>query len=142
MKHYFCEQVLMEPKNALGKQYKKMFGMNNVKLHFIENALRLIAKKAMAKNTGARGLRAILENILTEAMFEIPDTKTGTSNVVAVLVDEEAVGSVDAAGSGAKILHRDGESEQILHELKSKDFMGKGKVGQGGLEVQSRSLSL
>ncbi|KAJ0010361.1 hypothetical protein Pint_33061 [Pistacia integerrima] len=142
MKHYFCEQVLMEPKNALGKQYKKMFGMNNVKLHFIENALRLIAKKAMAKNTGARGLRAILENILTEAMFEIPDTKTGTSNVVAVLVDEEAVGSVDAAGSGAKILHGDGESEQILHELKSKDFMGKGKVGQGGLEVQSRSLSL
>ncbi|XP_031247388.1 CLP protease regulatory subunit CLPX1, mitochondrial-like isoform X2 [Pistacia vera] len=135
-------RVLMEPKNALGKQYKKMFGMNNVKLHFIENALRLIAKKAMAKNTGARGLRAILENILTEAMFEIPDTKTGTSNVVAVLVDEEAVGSVDAAGSGAKILHGDGESEQILHELKSKDFMGKGKVGQGGLEVQSGSLSL
>lgn len=42
-----------------------------VKLHFTENALRLIAKKAMAKNTGARGLRAILENILTEAMFEV-----------------------------------------------------------------------
>ncbi|KAJ0077403.1 hypothetical protein Patl1_35426 [Pistacia atlantica] len=103
--------VLMEPKKALGKQYKKMSGMNNVKLHFIENALRLIAKKAMAKNTGARGLRAILENILTEAMFEIPDTKTGTSNVVAVLVDEEAVGSVDAAGSGAKILHGDGERQ-------------------------------
>ena len=42
-----------------------------VKLHFTENALRLISKKAMAKNTGARGLRAILENILTEAMFEV-----------------------------------------------------------------------
>ncbi|KAJ0011256.1 hypothetical protein Pint_33853 [Pistacia integerrima] len=113
------ESVLMEPEIALGKQLR-----------------------SMAKNTGARGLRAILENILTEAMFEIPDTKTGTSNVVAVLVDEEAVGSVDAAGSGAKILHGDGESEQILHELKSKDFMGKGKVGQGGLEAQSRSSSL
>ncbi|XVE91009.1 hypothetical protein DITRI_Ditri20bG0121600 [Diplodiscus trichospermus] len=63
-------EVLMKPKNALGKQYKKMFSMNGVKLHFTENALRLISKKAMAKNTGARGLRAILENILTEAMFE------------------------------------------------------------------------
>uniref|UniRef100_A0A2N9ICP8 Clp ATPase C-terminal domain-containing protein n=1 Tax=Fagus sylvatica TaxID=28930 RepID=A0A2N9ICP8_FAGSY len=63
-------QVLTEPKNSLAKQYKKMFSMNNVKLHFTGNALRLIAKKTLAKNTGARGLRAILENILTEAMFE------------------------------------------------------------------------
>ncbi|KAE9612043.1 putative ATPase, AAA-type, core, Clp protease, ATP-binding subunit ClpX [Lupinus albus] len=64
-------QVLTEPKHALAKQYKKLFSMNNVKLHFTEKALRLIAKKAMAKNTGARGLRALLENILTEAMFEV-----------------------------------------------------------------------
>ncbi|KAH9684470.1 CLP protease regulatory subunit CLPX2 [Citrus sinensis] len=116
-------QVLMEPKNALGRQYKKMFSMNNVKLHFTDDALRLIAKKAMAKNTGARGLRALLENILTEAMFEIPETKIGTSSVNAVLVDKEAVGSVDAPGCGAKILHGDGELERVLHETKSKDFM-------------------
>ncbi|KAA8545408.1 hypothetical protein F0562_020192 [Nyssa sinensis] len=83
-------QVLTEPKNALGKQYKKMFSMNNVHLHFTEDALRLIAKKAMAKNTGARGLRAILENILTEAMFEIPDAKAGHDNIDAVLVNEES----------------------------------------------------
>ncbi|KAJ8433632.1 hypothetical protein Cgig2_026812 [Carnegiea gigantea] len=63
-------QVLMEPKNALGKQYKKMFSMNGVKFHITEKALRLIARKAMVKNTGARGLRSILEAILTEAMFE------------------------------------------------------------------------
>ncbi|KAK7858473.1 clp protease regulatory subunit clpx1 [Quercus suber] len=63
--------VLTESKNSLAKQFKKIFSMSNVKLHFTENALRLIAKKAMAKNTGARGLRAILENILTEAMFEL-----------------------------------------------------------------------
>ncbi|KAH9750313.1 CLP protease regulatory subunit CLPX2 [Citrus sinensis] len=116
-------QVLTEPKNALGRQYKKMFSMNNVKLHFTDDALRLIAKKAMAKNTGARGLRALLENILTEAMFEIPETKIGTSSVNAVLVDKEAVGSVDAPGCGAKILHGDGELERVLHETKSKDFM-------------------
>ncbi|GAV63310.1 AAA_2 domain-containing protein/ClpB_D2-small domain-containing protein [Cephalotus follicularis] len=118
-------QVLMEPKNALGKQFKKMFSMNNVKLHFTENALRLIAKKAIAKNTGARGLRAILEEILTEAMFEVPDTKAGTSGVNSVLVDEEAVGSVNAPGCGAKILYGDGALERFLH--KSYDFMGNGK---------------
>ncbi|CAA6672984.1 unnamed protein product [Spirodela intermedia] len=62
-------QVLTEPRNALVKQYKKLFQMNDVKLHFTENALRLIARKALAKNTGARGLRSILENILTEAIL-------------------------------------------------------------------------
>ncbi|KAL1331558.1 hypothetical protein HN51_048814 [Arachis hypogaea] len=97
-------QVLVEPKNALVKQYRKMFEMNNVNLHFTDTALRLIAKKAMAKNTGARGLRALLENVLTEAMFEIPN-KVDVDNVKAVLVDEEAVGSLDGPGCGAKILY-------------------------------------
>ncbi|XP_016184342.1 CLP protease regulatory subunit CLPX1, mitochondrial isoform X6 [Arachis ipaensis] len=96
--------VLVEPKNALVKQYRKMFEMNNVNLHFTDTALRLIAKKAMAKNTGARGLRALLENVLTEAMFEIPN-KVDVDNVKAVLVDEEAVGSLDGPGCGAKILY-------------------------------------
>ncbi|KAF6140829.1 hypothetical protein GIB67_042242 [Kingdonia uniflora] len=64
-------QVLTEPKNALGKQYKKMFQMNGVKLHFTVKALRLIAKEATSKNTGARGLRSILENILMDAMYEV-----------------------------------------------------------------------
>ncbi|KAK6285062.1 hypothetical protein POUND7_004014 [Theobroma cacao] len=116
-------EVLMKPKNALGKQYKKMFSMNGVKLHFTENALRLISKKAMAKNTGARGLRAILENILTEAMFEIPDTKMESQGVNAVLVDEEAVGSVDETGCGAKILYGDGELDRFLAKRTWKDFV-------------------
>ncbi|KAM1023828.1 hypothetical protein ACFX2A_045652 [Malus domestica] len=117
-------QVLTEPKNALGKQYEKMFNMNNVQLHFTDNALRLIAKKAMAKNAGARGLRAILENILTEAMFEVPDMKTETS-AYTVLVDEEAVGSEDTCGLGAKILSGDGALEKFLRETKSGECMGK-----------------
>ncbi|XP_021298311.1 CLP protease regulatory subunit CLPX2, mitochondrial isoform X2 [Herrania umbratica] len=116
-------EVLMKPKNALGKQYKKMFSMNGVKLHFTENALRLISKKAMAKNTGARGLRAILENILTEAMFEIPDSKMESHGVNAVLVDEEAVGSVDETGCGAKILYGDGELDRFLAKRTLKDFV-------------------
>ncbi|KAG7025118.1 CLP protease regulatory subunit CLPX3, mitochondrial, partial [Cucurbita argyrosperma subsp. argyrosperma] len=104
-------QVLTEPKNALGKQYKKLFGMNNVKLHYTEKALRLIAQKSMAKNTGARGLRAILETVLAEAMYEIPDVKTGNERVDAVVVDEESVGSLNSRGCGGKILRGDGALE-------------------------------
>ncbi|KAJ9679125.1 hypothetical protein PVL29_021145 [Vitis rotundifolia] len=115
----FPISVLTEPENALGKQYKKMLSMNNVKLHFTENALRLVAKKAIAKNPGARSLRGILEKILTEAMFEIPDVKTGTDMVDAVLVDEEAVESIEAQGCGAKVLRGEGALEQFLHETKS-----------------------
>ncbi|RZC63879.1 hypothetical protein C5167_025641 [Papaver somniferum] len=140
-------QVLMEPKNALGKQYKKMFSMNNVKLHFTETALRLIAEKAMAKNTGARGLRAILESTLTEAMYEIPDAKTGKDKVDAVVIDEEALGSLRTVGCGAKILWGDGALQRYLSEAKLKDQGSNGEVGDGDLleseaEVSSRAMSL
>ncbi|XP_068664864.1 CLP protease regulatory subunit CLPX1, mitochondrial-like [Aristolochia californica] len=114
-------QVLSDPKNALGKQYKKLFQMNDVKLHFAENALRLIARKAMARNTGARGLRSILENILMEAMYEIPDVRDGKDRIDAVVVDEESVGSADKQGSGAKILYGDGALERYLSQQTVKD---------------------
>ncbi|XP_068659267.1 CLP protease regulatory subunit CLPX1, mitochondrial-like [Aristolochia californica] len=114
-------QVLTDPKNALGKQYKKLFQMNDVKLHFTENALRLVAKKAMARNTGARGLRSILENILMEAMYEIPDVREGKDRIDAVVVDEESIGSADKQGSGAKILYSDGALERYLSARTAKD---------------------
>ncbi|KAG0487028.1 hypothetical protein HPP92_009123 [Vanilla planifolia] len=133
-------QVLTEPKNALGKQYKKLFGMNSVKLHFTESALRLIAKKAMAKNTGARGLRAILENILTEAMYEIPDRKTGDEQIDAVVVDEEAVGSAEKPGCGAKILKGDGALHRYLSEKKFTD--GSEGETEGESELSSRAMSM
>ncbi|KAK1287178.1 hypothetical protein QJS10_CPB19g00316 [Acorus calamus] len=141
-------QVLTEPKNALGKQYKKLFSMNNVKLHFTDTALRLIAKKAMAKNTGARGLRAILEIILTEAMYEIPDVKTGNDRVDAVVVDEEAIGYIDKLGRGAKILHGDGALERYLLETKSKDSVMQANIDrsegelEGDQELSSRAMSM
>ncbi|KAI3977267.1 hypothetical protein MKX01_009236 [Papaver californicum] len=140
-------QVLTEPKNALGKQYKKMFSMNNVKLHFTETALRLIAEKAMVKNTGARGLRAILESTLTEAMYEIPDTKTGKDKVDAVVIDEEALGSLRTVGCGAKILRGDGALRCYLSEAKLKDRGSSSEVTDGDLlegeaEVSSRAMSL
>ncbi|KDP37794.1 hypothetical protein JCGZ_06696 [Jatropha curcas] len=140
-------RILTEPKNALGKQYKKLFSMNNVTLHFTEKALRLIAKKAMAKNTGARGLRAILENILTEAMYEIPDVRTGNDRIDTVVVDEESVGSVNAPGCGGKILRGEGALEHYLAEYKMKQAMenveaADTELQEGEAEVSSRAMSM
>ncbi|XP_047053984.1 CLP protease regulatory subunit CLPX1, mitochondrial-like isoform X1 [Lolium rigidum] len=125
-------QVLTEPKNALGKQFRKLFSMNNVKLHFTDAALRIIAQKAMCKNTGARGLRTILENILMDSMYEIPDTKSGEKRIDAVVVDEDAVGSLDRPGCGAKILYGDGAFDLYLSQVKA--------VGDGaGTEVDGET---
>ncbi len=74
-------KVLTEPKNALVKQYKAMFGMENVELTFTKPALTAIAKKAIERKTGARGLRAIMEECLLELMYEIPD-KHDVSEIV------------------------------------------------------------
>ena len=65
-------RILKEPKNALTKQYAKLFDLEEVKLTFEESALRAIAQKALRRGTGARGLRAILEEILTDVMFDLP----------------------------------------------------------------------
>jgi len=65
-------RILKEPKNALTKQYARLFDLEEVKLSFEETALRAVAAKALKRGTGARGLRAILEEILTEIMFELP----------------------------------------------------------------------
>ncbi|KAK4438409.1 CLP protease regulatory subunit CLPX2, mitochondrial [Sesamum alatum] len=130
-------QVLTEPKNALCKQYKRMFSMNNVRLNFTDSALRLIAKKAIAKNTGARGLRAILEDILTEAMFEVPDAKSGKDHADTVLVDEEAVGAPDAHGCGAKLLFSDCGLEEIPRRTKSEDHREDDTSGKRSLQVDT-----
>ena len=69
------KKVLTEPKNALIKQYKKLLKMDNVALEFTEDAIDAIAEKAEEKGLGARGLRGIIEGIMTDVMYEIPDTK-------------------------------------------------------------------
>ncbi|HTR79898.1 MAG TPA: ATP-dependent Clp protease ATP-binding subunit ClpX, partial [Gemmatimonadaceae bacterium] len=61
-----------EPKNALTKQYTKLFDLEEVKLTFEESALRAVASKALKRGTGARGLRAIVEEVLTDIMFDLP----------------------------------------------------------------------
>jgi ATP-dependent Clp protease ATP-binding subunit ClpX len=73
--------ILTEPKNALVKQYKRLFEMENVELTFTDDALNAVAKKAITRKTGARGLRSILEGVLLETMFELP-TFEGVEEVV------------------------------------------------------------
>ena len=80
-------KILKDPKNSLTKQYQKLFEFENVELEFKDEALNEIAKKAISKKTGARGLRSILESILLKTMFELPDLE----NVLKVTVDKSAV---------------------------------------------------
>lgn len=116
-------KVLTEPRNALGRQYRKLFSMDNVKLHFTKGAMQQIAKKALAKSTGARGLRSILENLLTEAMFEIPEATTGHNRIDAVVVDEGVVSSPKSEGKMPKILRGVGALEKYLLEQEGKDSL-------------------
>ena len=74
-------QILSKPKNALVKQYQRLFEMEDVKLTFHDDALRAIANKAIERKTGARGLRSIMEKILLDTMFELP-TLEGVQEVV------------------------------------------------------------
>ena len=84
-------QILTEPKNALTRQYQYLFEMENVDLVFEEAALRAVAKKALERNTGARGLRSILENALLETMYDLPSrTDVGTVVVTEAVIDEGA----------------------------------------------------
>ena len=83
-------KILKEPKNSLIKQYQRLFEFEEVELEFKEEAISQIAKKAISKKTGARGLRSILENILLKTMFELPDME----NVIKVTVDSSAVKGV------------------------------------------------
>ena len=80
-------QILTEPKNALLKQYQRLFEMEDVELTFTEESLRAISKKAIKRKTGARGLRSIMESILLETMFELP----GLKGVEEVVISHEVV---------------------------------------------------
>ncbi|MCX8086146.1 MAG: ATP-dependent Clp protease ATP-binding subunit ClpX [Rhodocyclaceae bacterium] len=80
-------QILVEPKNALVKQYQKLFKMEGVELEVRPSALQAIAKKAIKRKTGARGLRTILENVLLDTMFELPSLQ----NVTKVVIDENTI---------------------------------------------------
>ncbi|WP_139905420.1 ATP-dependent Clp protease ATP-binding subunit ClpX [Clostridium thermarum] len=79
--------ILKEPKNALVKQYKKLFEMDNVELEFTDEALEAVAEEALKRNTGARGLRAIIEEVMKDIMFEIPSNE----QIVKVTITKETL---------------------------------------------------
>ena len=80
-------KILTEPKNALTKQYEKLFDMEGCEIEFREDALRAVARKAMERKTGARGLRTILEQVLLDTMYDLPSLE----NVRKVLIDENVI---------------------------------------------------
>lgn len=99
-------QILTEPKNALTKQYGQLFEMEGVELEFREEALRAIAKRALERKTGARGLRSIMESILLDTMYEIPSLV----NVIKAVVDEKVV----AGEAKPLLIYENDEQEQLV----------------------------
>jgi ATP-dependent Clp protease ATP-binding subunit ClpX len=80
-------RILVEPKNSLTKQYKKLFELEDVRLTFKQDALQAVAQKALKRGTGARGLRAILEKVMTDIMYDLP----GRDDVTEVVITEECI---------------------------------------------------
>jgi len=100
-------QILQAPKNALTKQFSALFDMENVELEFREDALHAIARKAMNRKTGARGLRSIVESVLLETMYELPSLE----NVSKVVVDETTI-----KGDSKPLVIYDSQPEQAASE--------------------------
>lgn len=82
LRHEDLIRILTEPRNALVRQYQKLFRMENVKLTFTEDALEEVAREAMDRKTGARGLRSILEDVMLDIMYELPDRKNVTECII------------------------------------------------------------
>lgn len=100
-------QILTEPKNALTKQYKHLFEMEGAELEFREDSLSAIAKKAMERKTGARGLRTIVENVLLNTMYELPSE----DNISKVVVDENVI-----LGKSEPLLIYETEQKKVASE--------------------------
>ena len=102
-------QILTAPKNALIKQYRKLFELDNVKLEFTEGAVREIAHLALERKTGARGLRAIVEDVMMDLMYEVPsDESVGICTVTEEMVRHEA---------GPQIVHRESSIQRDREKL-------------------------
>jgi len=100
-------QILQEPKNALTKQFSALFDMENVELEFREDALNAIARKAMDRKTGARGLRSIVEAVLLDTMYELPSME----NVSKIVVDETTI-----KGESKPLVIYDSQQDQAASE--------------------------
>lgn len=107
-------KILTEPRNALVKQYKKIFELEGIKLTFEEDAILAIAKKALTRETGARGLRAILEDAMMDLMFDIP-TMIGVSEVIIT------AGMIESGGKPRIVTLAEGEKERSKKAKTTRD---------------------
>jgi ATP-dependent Clp protease ATP-binding subunit ClpX len=99
-------RILTEPKNALLRQYAKLFKYDHIEMEIEEGALKAIARRAIEQKTGARGLRSILEDILMQTMFDAPSDK----NVRKVVVTEDCVEN----GTAPTLVNADGEPVPVV----------------------------
>ena len=107
------ERILVEPKNAITKQYKKLFELDDVKLTFQDGAIQAIAKRAIERGTGARGIRAIIESVMMNAMYEVPSDE----DAVECIITEAA-----AKGEAEPILvTKNDERREISSDSNAKD---------------------
>ena len=107
------ERILVEPKNAITKQYKKLFELDDVKLTFQDGAIQAIAKRAIERGTGARGIRAIIESVMMNAMYEVPSDE----DAVECIITEAA-----AKGEAEPILvTQNDERREISSDSNAKD---------------------
>lgn len=123
-------QVLTGPKNALTKQYKQLFSLNKAGFGVTQSALRAIARKAIDKGTGTRSLRSIMEGLLTEAMYHVPEQGPAAHEAgspIAVLLDEEAV----LSGSGGRII----PAQELEQALAADAAASDGGLSDGGEPV-------
>jgi ATP-dependent Clp protease ATP-binding subunit ClpX len=108
--------ILIKPKNALTKQYERIFDLEEIKLKFMDNALTAIAKKAIKRKTGARGLRSIIESILLDSMFDLP----GSKDVSELVIDEDVV-----EGKKEPIRIYSSKANQTAQEISEKAVLAK-----------------
>ena len=121
-------QILTEPKNALVKQYQKLLEYDDVDLEFTQDALEAVAGRAVDRGIGARGLRAVMEGILTPMMYEIPSDPT----VVQAVITREC-----AEGKSGPVLTRD--PQKISYSVKLNTGKGEGRPPHGSSTPASAS---
>ena len=97
--------LLVEPKNAITKQYVHLFEMEGCELEFRQDALRAVAKKSMERKTGARGLRSIMENILLDTMYDLPSSE----DIIKVVIDENVINN----GAEPLLIYESSEMQKV-----------------------------
>ena len=134
--------ILTKPKNALVKQYQKLFEMEGVQLRFTEGALRAVARQALARKAGARGLRAILEDAMLDIMYDVPSRDDVEECVISEEVIEQGSQAADRAQEGGRIRLERASQERCHGHLPRTTASESRGPQAGGADERARSLPL